>query len=132
MSNWADIRCNYICEDEDDMFWRVDAWETDDDNEEGRVIAYVDDLSGRVVYADPCARWDEEVQEIVAQKQKEIKEKRKVAHSDLWDILLAHAGHNINIAVYGDADNPAYVALEDEDTGDVIIDARLYDICARK
>lgn len=68
---WAEIRCDYI--DETDRFWRVDAWTTGDGNEEGSVIAHIDDLTGRVVYADPRARYDNNAQEVIKEKVNEIK-----------------------------------------------------------
>lgn len=50
----------------------------------------------------------------------------------LWDILKAHVGHKVEIAVYGDADDPANISLEDMDTNEVILDAELYTIVARE
>lgn len=44
----------------------------------------------------------------------------------LRDILLSHLGHNVEVAIYGDVDEPACVCLEDVDTYEVIIDAELY------
>ena len=41
----------------------------------------------------------------------------------LWDTLREHLGHKVEIAVYGDVDDPASVTLEDLDTGTVILDA---------
>lgn len=73
-SHWAEIRCNYF--DDTDGFWRVDAWLTDDDNEEGKVIAYIDDLTGRVLYNDTLARIDTHAQEIIKDKQNEILNKQ--------------------------------------------------------
>ena len=58
---WAEIRCNYM--DDTDRFWRVDAWKTENDDEEGKVIAYIDDIRGRVLYIDPLASVDETVKE---------------------------------------------------------------------
>ena len=62
-SRWAEIRCDYM--DEGDRFWSVDAWKTADDNEEGKVIAYIDDITGRVIYIDPVARVDKYAQEVI-------------------------------------------------------------------
>lgn len=73
---WAEIRNDYLCEDADDLFWRIDAWLTDDDNEEGKVIAFVDHLSGRVLYVDPQARIDAVAQE----KIRECRERAEKAH----------------------------------------------------
>lgn len=50
----------------------------------------------------------------------------------LWDILKDHFGHRVEIAVYGDPENPASVTLEDMDTNSVILDAEIYTICARE
>lgn len=60
-NHWAEIRTDY----EDDFFRRVDAWKTDDDNEEGEVIAQVDMLTGRIIYINPLARIDEAAQEAI-------------------------------------------------------------------
>lgn len=49
----------------------------------------------------------------------------------LWDILLAHAGHHVYVAAYGDPDDPEDVALECEDSGEVLFDAGLYTLAAR-
>ena len=44
----------------------------------------------------------------------------------LWNILKEHAGHKVEIAVYGDWNNPANICLEDVDTDEVILyDAQL-------
>ncbi len=50
----------------------------------------------------------------------------------LWNILKEHFGHKVEIAIYGDLDNPASITLEDMDTGAVILDAEIYTICARE
>lgn len=50
----------------------------------------------------------------------------------LWNILKEHVGHHIEIAIYGDPDNPSNVCLEDMDTNEVILDAELYTLCARE
>ena len=66
---YEEVRCDYI--DEDDKFWRVDAWLPG--KEEGEVIAYVDDLTGRVLYNTPEARFDAAAQEEIRAKVNEIK-----------------------------------------------------------
>ena len=50
----------------------------------------------------------------------------------LWNILKDHWGHKVEIAVYGDPEDPVSVTLEDMDTYEVILDAELYTICARE
>ena len=49
----------------------------------------------------------------------------------LWNILKKHAGHNVEIGIYGDPDNPESITLEDMDTNEIILDAELYTIQAR-
>lgn len=73
-SLFSEVRCDYI--DESDGFWRVDAWKTDDDNEEGKVIALIDSLTARVVYVDNVARMDPLVDEVIAEKRKELEKER--------------------------------------------------------
>lgn len=77
---WKEIRINHI--DEENSFWSVDAWKTDDDCEEGKVIAYIDNLTGRVIYADPLARVDKMAQEEIAAKVAEIKSRFPVLLKD--------------------------------------------------
>lgn len=50
----------------------------------------------------------------------------------LWNALLEHAGHNVEIVTYGDTEYPANVSLECTDCNEVILDAELYTICARE
>ena len=85
---WAEIRCNYM--DEEDRFWRVDAWKTDNDNEEGHVIAYIDDITGRVLYTDPLARVDTTAQEIITNMQKQILEHKILVSLDASKKPLLH------------------------------------------
>ena len=69
-THYSEIRCDYI--DEEDCFWRVDAWKTDDNDEEGSVIAYVDNITARVLYIDPIARLDPYAQDVINAKLDEI------------------------------------------------------------
>lgn len=61
MSKWSEIRIDFF--DEEEKKWFVDAWETDDDNEEGSVIAKIDLYTGTVEYLDANAKTDEYAQE---------------------------------------------------------------------
>lgn len=49
----------------------------------------------------------------------------------LWNTLIKHVGHTVEIAAYGDTDNPSSVTLEDLDTGEIILDAEIYTLCER-
>ncbi len=50
----------------------------------------------------------------------------------LWNKLKEHAGNTVEIAVYGDWDDPVSICLEDIDTSEVILDAELYTLAARQ
>ena len=50
----------------------------------------------------------------------------------LWNTLLKHRGHSVEIAYYGDPEDPASVTLEDMDTNEIILDAQIYTLCARE
>ena len=88
---WAEIRIDYL--DEETNFWSVDAWKTTDDNEDGRVIAYIDNHSGRVVYTDPLARIDKYAQEEIAAKVAEIKKEHPFSVTELEGVLNAVADY---------------------------------------
>lgn len=61
MSKWSEIRIDFF--DTEENRWSVDAWETDDDNEEGSVIAKIDPKTKCVEYLDEDARTDSYAQE---------------------------------------------------------------------
>lgn len=50
----------------------------------------------------------------------------------LWNTLLAHWGHRVSVAVYGDPNDPANVCLECDDCGEVVLDAELYTLKAKE
>lgn len=68
-SKWAEIRCDFCDEDED--MWYVDAWLTDDPNEEGKVIAKIDLGSKKVEYIDKDARRDPYAKEVIREMLEE-------------------------------------------------------------
>lgn len=50
----------------------------------------------------------------------------------LWDMLKSHIGHQVRIVAYGDTDDPMDICLECEECGEVILDAEIYTVAARK
>jgi len=62
MSYWGEIRNDFI---DDDGVAHIDAFLTADDNEEGKVIAKVNTLTGTVEYLDARAETDEYAQEMI-------------------------------------------------------------------
>ena len=63
MSKYSEVRSDFFDEEEQKQY--VDAWLTDDDNEEGESIAKIDLATGQVEYLDPDARYDEYAQEVI-------------------------------------------------------------------
>lgn len=87
-SFWADIQNNYTEDVNANGVVRItyiDAWQTDDDNEEGKVIAKIiltqnDEII--VDYIDHCAAWDEfakeKIQEAIEDFRKEVSASKKI------------------------------------------------------
>ena len=69
MSKWSDIRCDFFNEEEEKYF--VDAWRTDNDNEEGTVIAKLDLANETVEYLDEDAKTDEYAQAVIKEMLEE-------------------------------------------------------------
>ncbi len=61
-----------------------------------------------------------------------VAEEAEIDNQLLWNKLLEHANHNVEIAWYGDPENPSNVTLEDTDTNEVILDAEIYTLRARE
>jgi hypothetical protein len=66
MSYWSQVNNEFF---DHDGFVCIDAWETEDDNEEGKVIAKIDVTNGNVTYLDERAKNDslakENINEVV-------------------------------------------------------------------
>lgn len=62
MSIWGEIRNDF---EDDNNIVHIDAWLTDDDNEEGTVIAKVNINTKEVEYLDDRARTDTYAQELI-------------------------------------------------------------------
>lgn len=69
---YAEIRNDFYNDAEGKVF--IDAWKTDDDNEEGSVIAKVDILTKEIEYLDPAAKADPYAQELIADVIKAIED----------------------------------------------------------
>ena len=76
-SQYAVLDSSYT-DDEDFLVidgWRVDEDAVDDPSIEvpGEVVAYIDTRSGRVVYVNPDARWDQQCQDLIQERVSMIK-----------------------------------------------------------
>ena len=70
MSKWAEIRNDFVCEDSHKIY--IDAWNTDNDNEEGTVIARIDMNTKNIEYFDDDAKVDAYAQEIIKETIMEL------------------------------------------------------------
>ena len=70
--------------DEDSNFWCVDAWRTDDDNEEGKVVAVIHE-SGDYYITDPDAQICSNVHQAISDKVSEIKGGERVDATIRWN-----------------------------------------------
>ena len=71
---YTEVRCDYL--DEQDNYWMVDAWDSDDENAEGRVIAVIHNPDGDIYYCEVEARLSPMAQEVIKAKIDELKNKK--------------------------------------------------------
>ena len=67
---YAEVKCDY---NNDEGYWTVDAWKTDDPDEAGIVIAAINETTGDVFYIEPEARVSPMAQEVIKAKVAVIK-----------------------------------------------------------
>lgn len=58
-------------------FYTIDAWKTADCNEEGKVVAVIEENSGNVYFINATARNSEKVQNAIRERLTSIFEKKK-------------------------------------------------------
>ena len=73
MEDYAEVRCDFY--DDIDGYWCVDAWRTNDNDEEGEVVAHVYN-DGSVVYLDKEAKQSAYVKAIIKECLMEIKDNK--------------------------------------------------------
>ena len=69
---YSEVKCDY---NNNEGFWCVDAWRTGSGDEEGKVVAVINDTTGDVFYCEPEARLSPMVSEVVKQMAGPIKGK---------------------------------------------------------
>jgi len=79
---WSEISSDYI---DDDNFCYIDVWE--EGQEQGKTIAWVDMLSGRVIYGNSEARVDQMVQVVICELIKKVKKEHPFSVKELEGIL---------------------------------------------
>jgi len=67
---YCEVLCDY---NNGEGFWTVDAWTSTDPDAEGKVIAYIHEMTGQVAYADPDARISPLAQEVIKEKVASIR-----------------------------------------------------------
>ena len=83
---YAEVRCDF--HDDDAHFTTIDAWMTEDDNEEGKVVAVVHD-SGDVWYIEPDARLDEGVANAILEVKNRLGRNLDTKTKLMRDIVMA-------------------------------------------
>jgi len=79
---WKEIRDCYVNEDENFLY--IDAWTTEEENDEdGNTIAKIDMRTGEVVYIDGRAKTDALAQEIISENVESILQELKDLEDDL-------------------------------------------------
>ena len=75
---WSEVRCTY---NNEEGFWCVDAYKTDDPDEQGEVIAAIHETSGDVYYVNQLARHSALAHEVIKAKVAECKPKQMYVYS---------------------------------------------------
>ena len=73
-SRWIELECNHL---NNEGFWIVNACETDDNCDEGKIIAAIDNDTSNVFYVDNEARTYSYAQEVINNKISEINKVRE-------------------------------------------------------
>lgn len=92
--HWSEIKAYFI--DSNDECMRIDAWKTDNDAEPGETIAYVDTLSGRVIYANPLAGTDPYAQEVIQEVSEAYKKVHPYGVTELENMLRGVINYEID------------------------------------
>lgn len=79
---WKKITSDYV---DDEAICYIDAWK--ETEEQGKTIAWVDTLSGRVIYNDPEARTDAQAQEVIEKVVGKAKKEHPYSVERLEDLL---------------------------------------------
>lgn len=79
---WSEIRSDLV---DEEFICYIDTWRKGE--EQGQTIAWVDMLSGCVIYACPEARIDVDAQEVIQETVKEAKKEHPYSLNHLEDIL---------------------------------------------
>lgn len=68
--HYTELKNNYIDEDTNEVY--IDAWKTDDDSEEGTVVAKINTKTYNITYLEAAAITDPEAQELIQDTIKEL------------------------------------------------------------
>ena len=68
--------------DTSQRLWRIDAWETNGAAEEPKAVAYIDDLTARVIYVSDGAKGDRTIEKMIATAKEKIEHNRTAVSID--------------------------------------------------
>ena len=102
---FTEVRCDYF--DEELGCWTIDAWINDSDEDgNGRVIGWVDGVSGNIWFKDGYGRKSPLAQEVAKEKQKEVRRDVKIKKMESLEsaILLSVSLYKKIYDIMGDCD----------------------------
>lgn len=77
---YSEVKCNH----HPDGFWVVDAWKTNDQEEEGVVVAVINDVTGDCYAIKPL---DDKAKGVIDEKQTEIVNARAEIIADIYNSM---------------------------------------------
>jgi len=83
---YKEVVCNFF--DEEGKCWCVDAWTDPEKEDNGCVVARIDGESGNVYYTDDAAKCSPLAQEVIQNKQKEVREERDLRKRQLGETMV--------------------------------------------
>lgn len=83
---YREVVCDFFSESE--KCWCVDAWTDPEQEDNGCVVARIDGESGNVYYMDDAAKVSSLAQEIIKQKQAEVRAERKQRKGELGETMV--------------------------------------------
>ena len=93
ISHWVKVACEQKIGD----FWRVDAWKTFDDKNPA-AVAFIDDLTGRVIFVDPAASTDKAAQAVISARVRSLEATLAIAKKVDHIEVSMHGKHGSLIA----------------------------------
>lgn len=122
-SIWRKIHCTEL--DPDNHFWTVEAWNRDvkaEDENDSEVIAYIDDITSRIIYVNKSAKEDPYAQCVIQHKIGQLPPitiEKTYGYLEITIKTYHDKNFDVEISLPGCPDNPGkdavFVGLSDQD-----------------